>query len=353
MNEHKRKTFSVGPEPELSERFQISFSDGSLLAKWDSLVEQVPQGTIFHNMNWLRAVEKHTKSMLYPIMILKGEEVVSVFPIFLRKRSFLNTLSSPHGNSFVPHLGPLFPYFDEYKQDKKESILKGFQDEFNDFARLMKAAYVSIVFSPDVVDVRQWQWSGYEVKPQYTYIQKLSDVKSAWDGLKKTLRKNISNATEKGVTIGEGKKEDIDFIYLSVLKRLEEQERSFSMSKEYFYDLYDAFFPENLHVFIAEYKNAKAGGVITTCYNGRVSVWFGAVQTEISGLYPNDLLHWHVMKWAIEQGFREFEIIGANSPTISFFKARYNLGLRMYLSATKYSSFVKRWQWVFKLLHKR
>jgi hypothetical protein len=353
MTENKRTMSSMGPEPESSERFRISPFDTSLLAKWDSIVNQAPQGTIFHNMNWLEIVEKHTKSKLYPIMILKGEEVVSVFPIFLRKVSFLNALSSPHGSSSVPYLGPLFPHFDEYKQDKKESILKGFQDEFNDFTRMMKAGYISIVFSPGVVDVRQYQWSGYEVKPQYTYVQKLSDEKSAWEGLKKALRKNITNATEKGVTIGEGTKEDIDFIYASVLKRLEDQEQSLNMPKEYFHDLYDAFCPKNLHVFVAEYKNAKVGGVITTCYNGRVSVWFGAVQTEISGLYPNDLLHWHVMKWAVEQGFKEFEIIGANRPTISFFKSRYNLGLRMYLSATKSSSFVKRLQGVFKFLHKR
>jgi hypothetical protein len=339
--------------PESPERFQISLLDDSSLSKWNSVVEQVPEGTIFHNTNWLRIVERHTKTKLFPIMVLKGEEVVCVFPVYFRKR-ILSLLSSPHRASMVPYLGPLFPNYDQYKQDKKESILKGFQDWFTGFTRLMKARYVNIMFSPGVADAREFQWSGYEVTPLYTYIQKLQgfDVESAWHGLKKGLRKNISNAAERGVAIIEGKREDIDFIYSSVRRRLEDQERSLTMPKEYFFDLYDAFHPKNLHVLVAEYKDARAGGIITTSYNGRVSVWFGAVQSEISGLYPNDLLHWQAMKWAIEQGFREFEIIGANTPTISYFKSRYNLGLRMYLSATKYDSFVKYGQWASGFLNK-
>jgi len=337
--------------PESSERFRMSNLDDPLLTKWNSIVEQVPQGTLFHNMDWLRIVERHAKNKLYPMLVLKGEEVVSVFPIFFKK-SFSNRLSSPDETSLVPYLGPLFPHFDQYKQDKKESILRGFQNSFNDFTRLMKARCVNIVFSPDVADARQYQWSGYEVKPRYTYMQELKDLDSAWKGLKKGLRKNISNAVAKGVTIVEGKREDIDYIYSSVRQRLEDQEQALTMPKEYFCDLYDVFYPKNLRIFVAEYKNAKAGGVITTCYGGRVSVWFGAVQAEISGLYPNDLLHWHAMKWAIEQGFKEFEIIGANMPTISFFKSRYNLRLRIYLTATKCNPLVKVEQWASKVLNK-
>jgi hypothetical protein len=48
----KGRAFSFNTETNLPESFQISLSDASLLAKWDYFVDQVPQGTIFHNMKW-------------------------------------------------------------------------------------------------------------------------------------------------------------------------------------------------------------------------------------------------------------------------------------------------------------
>lgn len=319
-------------------------ADNTLLSKWDSLVEETSEGTIFHSLNWLKIIEKHTSSKLHPLIGFKGGEIVGVFPLFRQDFmfSFLKTVLSPHGSSLVPYLGPLFLKYNEHKQDKKESILKDLQAAFEDFIQHISADYVSIVLSPGFLDIRPYQWSGYDVRPCYTYIQNLSDIESLWNGLKKQLRKNINNAERRGVTVNEGNKKDLDFLYSSVFQRLKEQQLFLEIPKEYLYDLYDTFYPRNLRIFTAEYKGEKVGGLLITCYKDKVSVWFGAVKSEFSGLYPNDLLHWTVMKWTNEQGFRKFEIIGANSPTISFFKARYNLNLQLYFSASKYSSwFVK------------
>ena len=313
-------------------------ADHGLLSKWNSLVEECVEGTIFHDLNWLRIVEKHTGSKLYPMIAFKGDEIVNVFPLFQQNEfTFLKTVISPHLRSHVPYLGPLFPHFNEYKQDKKDSISRGSHDAFNELIRRMNAKYVEIVFSPGFLDMRPFQWNGYDVIPRYTYMQTLGDVKSVWNGFKKELRKNINNAEKKGVTVSEGTKADVSLICSSVHQRLEEQEQSLDMPYQYFYDLCEVFHPKNLRIFVAEHNKENVGGVIVTCYNRRVSMWFGSVRAELRGLYPNDLLHWSVIKWACEQGFKEFEIVGANSPTISAFKSRYNLDLKLYFSVNKYS----------------
>jgi hypothetical protein len=320
---------------------QIIEADKDLLSKWDAIVEESPHGTIFHMLDWLKTVEKNTTSKLYLLAGLKGEEITGIFPLFRQNfmHSLLKAALSPHGSSFVPYLGPIFLGYNEYKQDKRESILKDFQTATNDFyTKQLNPNYISIICAPGFEDMRCYQWSGHSVTPCYTYMKNIVDIESTWNDLKKQLRKNIRNAENKGVTVKEGDRKDVDFIYSSVSQRLEDQQLFLGMPKEYFYNLYDVFYPRNLRIFLAEYAGERVGGIIILCFKGKVSVWFGAAQPELSGFYPNDLLHWSIIQWANKEGFKEFEIIGANSPSISFFKSRYNLNLELYFSVTKYSS---------------
>jgi len=53
---------------------------------WNNIVENSPQGTIFHTWKWLKIVEKHTNSKLYPIIGYKGTEPVGVYPLFFVKK---------------------------------------------------------------------------------------------------------------------------------------------------------------------------------------------------------------------------------------------------------------------------
>lgn len=318
---------------------QIKEAEQSLLLKWNNILEETKEGSIFHKLEWLKITEKYTCNKLYPMIIYNEEEIMGIFPIFLQKRlhSIIKMLVSPPGNSLIPYLGPLFPHYNEYKQDKKESLLSSFQENLTHFFQRIDADYINILFTPGFQDMRSFEWNGYDIKPRYTYIQSIVEFDEIWNGFKKELRKNINSTEKKGVIVYEGKREDIEFIYSSVFLRLSEQEQSLKMPKQYFYELYDAFYPKNMRIFITEYNNEKVGGVIVTCHNRRVSVWFGAVQSKISGIYPNDLLHWYVMKWANEQGQKEFEIIGANYPTISFYKSRFNLSLQLFFSVTRSS----------------
>ncbi|MGD0644431.1 MAG: GNAT family N-acetyltransferase [Candidatus Bathyarchaeia archaeon] len=324
---------------------RIIEADNDITSTWDSIVGQSLHGTIFHTLNWLKIVEKRTNSRLYLLAGLKGEEVIGVFPVFRQDfmHSLLRTALSPHGNSFIPYLGPLFLNFNAYKQDKKELIVKDFVDASNLFLRRkMNPNYVSIMSAPGLTDVRSYQWGKYDVTPRYTYVKDIIDIESAWVDFKKVLRKNILNAEKKGVVVREGGKQDLHYIFSAVSNRLSKQELNIGISKDYFLDLYESFYPRNLNVFIAEYGNERVGGIITICFKDKLSVWFGAAQSDFGGFYPNDLLHWSIIKWANKQGFKKFEIIGANSPTISFFKSKYNLNLELYFSVSKYSSwFVK------------
>ena len=94
--------------------------------EWDDLVNKSPQGSIFHTWRWLKIVEKHTNSKLYPLIGMKGNTPIGIFPIFFKKKS-LNMVFSPPPGSAIPYLGPAIVNYNALKQSKRESIYKGFQ----------------------------------------------------------------------------------------------------------------------------------------------------------------------------------------------------------------------------------
>ena len=46
---------------------------------WDSLIASSPFGTIFHTLGWLRIAEKYTKSKLYPLIGMKGDNICLLY----------------------------------------------------------------------------------------------------------------------------------------------------------------------------------------------------------------------------------------------------------------------------------
>jgi hypothetical protein len=54
-----------------------------------------------------------------------------------------------------------------------------------------------------------------------------------------------------------------------------------------------------------------------------------------------DLLQWKIIEWAHEKGIRRCEITGANMPSISYFKSRYNFDLALFYVVRK-KSFLMR-----------
>ena len=95
--------------------------------EWSKLEENLQQGTIFHTWKWLKIVEKHTRSKLYPIIGVKGTAIIGFYPLFYQKTFLFRFVFSPPPRVAVPYLGPIIIDYDELKQDKKESTFIEFQ----------------------------------------------------------------------------------------------------------------------------------------------------------------------------------------------------------------------------------
>ena len=335
-------------------RVEIEIAKEEDREEWDKLVEASPHSTIFHTWKWLKIMEKYSwmktvmkkrvKCKLYPVIGLKGETPIGVFPLFLYNSSLFRMVASPPSKVEVHYLGPVLVDYDKLKQDKKELIHVEFQKKVEEFiVSELKADYISIKTPPDMIDCRPFVWSGYEVKPRYNYIFSLNNGKDyLWKGFKKELRKKITIAEKMGISIEEGSKKELGRIYADYSAKFESQGLRINFSKEYLFDVYDAFHPHNLKVFVARYQGEFASGMIATCFRNIFSDWRGSVFPYLKTIPSNDLLHWETMKWAINNGFKYYEITWANTPRLNPFKSKYNPDLSIYFSATKHTSFLSK-----------
>lgn len=133
--------------------------------EWDKLVEASPHSTIFHTWKWLKIMEKHSwmktvmkkrvKCKLYPVIGLKGETPIGVFPLFLYNSSLFRMVASPPSKVEVDYLGPLIVNYDKLKQNKRESLFMEFQNAVDEFiVSELKADYISVKTPPEMIDCR-------------------------------------------------------------------------------------------------------------------------------------------------------------------------------------------------------
>lgn len=311
---------------------EIKILDDKDSSLWDAIVDDSPIGTIFHKWEWLRIAEKHSRSRLYPIIGLRGNRPVGVFPLFYLRRWMLKAVFSGGLGGLMPTLGPIIIDYDEIQQHKLEHIYREFQGQVDDFIKSeLHPNYIYIITSPGLLDVRPFVWSNYQVSPSYTYKLDLTPGEArVFDTLKSELRNTIRGGGKKGLVVKEGTAADIEYLYRSLEANYKAQNRRLSLPKEYLYDLFQEFGSRNLRLFKALHNGQNAGAILLTTYKDTTSVWVGAAKSKIAGLPTNDTIQWEAIKWSIQNDYRTFELVGAGVERLCEFKSKFSPRLEVY-----------------------
>jgi hypothetical protein len=140
---------------------------------WDDFVDRCENGTLFHKYDWLKAAENHSKAKLIPLAVYKDENLVCIFPLYVKRKYTLKIALSPPNGCGIPHLGPLFTFTSDnaYKREKSyfpmvDEILRYIEDEIG-------YDYLRVIFSPHLSDLRPFQWNGLSIEPSYICTQSL------------------------------------------------------------------------------------------------------------------------------------------------------------------------------------
>ena len=318
-------------------KVQIREIDDSSL--WEDLLCRSINPTLFHSWKWLKIIEKHTGAKLHPLVAASGTTDVGLLPVFMKKTKGLNMVFSPPPKTGLLYIGPLLVRYDkDLKQQTLEKTILANIDAFDEYIKNnMRPNYIRLTTPPGYNDARPFTWNGYDVSPEFTYYVDLSKGEDAvFENYSKQLRVDLKKTEREGVTVKQGGKRELDIIHKNLQERFIQQGIKSNLTREYLHDLYDTFHPKNLTVFAAEYQGEQVSGFISINHQDRASYWAGGGKTSIKGIYPNDLLQWEAMKWAIKQDYTRYEIVDAGDQRLRHFKSKFNPELTQWFQAEKY-----------------
>lgn len=293
---------------------------------WDRFVEDSPYGLLFHKWDFLKIAERHSHNKLFTYGIYKGNELICICPVFLKKQLNMSFVFSPPPSTGIPYLGFLMGRaYDQVRQRRKEEYLNSVIEDLQNELRKFAPRYFQMVTVPGFVDIRPFLWTDYATKANFTYVIDLkTPLEEIWKGFDDNCKKNIRHCERYALEIRESK-DAVEFFRIMAHRYGEQKLNIPIISPDYLAELIAAY-PDNLKMYFLYHDDTVIGIELVCEYRNRLMLWLGEslIQRDIPANY---YMRWEFIKRASARGFDHLEIEGANTPHLCANKSRFNPGL--------------------------
>ncbi len=135
------------------------------------------------------------------------------------------------------------------------------------------------------------------------------DVDALFSAISKPKRRNIRNGLRAGVRVREGDAQDIPVFY--ELHASTSRRQSFSPYPESYFDrMWRAFRPSGgCHLLLAECDGEVVSGMFLLTVGHTVYTLANGWSGRYPERRPNDVLHWEVLNWGKQRGYRSCDLV--------------------------------------------
>jgi hypothetical protein len=292
---------------------------------WDDLVATFEGGTIFHTLAWVRVIEELKRAEKLPFGIFDGADMIGVLPLFRVRRGPLTIVASPLGN--VGYGGPLVDRScHRVVMEQLDSMLNRLGADYVEFRSLEQLG------SATLTDRK------YTVRELQTFVLSLNQgVGGIWDSLKGECRTAIRKARKNNIEIIEATDECFVDVYWEMAKdTYSKSNRLPPLSRDNYSTVWDILRPyDRVKVLLAKHEDDVVAGGIFLRLGEKLYYWDGASFQAHYRLRANNLLHWTLVEWGASNGLTEYDMMGANIPSIARFKRSFGGELQSYTYAYK------------------
>jgi len=292
---------------------EIRTLENKQLLEWNSMVEQFPNATLFHTMEWLTFIEKAYHLKKLPLGLYRDGRIAGLFPMLIARKGPFRILGSPLTGWGTPYMGPLI----------EAGLLDEAMSAFDSFMKSLKVDYAEVRFPQAGLTLPSM--TGFHNEPVYSYILDLDGGEEAvWKKLHSTCRNMVRKAIKNNVKIIEPEDRSwVEDFFPMLVKSFAKTGQVPGRTKNFYYDLWDSLRPSGrIKVLLAEFEGNLIAGAVFLVY--RDTAYFNA--GGALGKYkiaPNNLIHWHLIKWAIANGFRKYDFCGKGIESIDHFKETF------------------------------
>ena len=303
--------------------------------EWNRYVERSDGTTPLHRYAALDVQAEYADATLYRFAGFKGQEAVGLFPVFEIRKGPVSTAFSPPPDIRVPYLGPAVLNVDKLKRRKRDRRVKRFLEGCLDRVEAeIGPKYAHFRTDGRFEDVRPFGWNDHDVSPEYTYLVDLTPgEETVKERFSSDARSNIRDGDDAAFTIEEGGQQAIERIVEQVRNRYDAQNVSFHLPTAFVVDLFERLQAGCIRPYALRVDGEFVGGILAIDDGSRVYRWQGGVRPDAeTAVAPNDLLDWQVMRDAMARGRSGYDLVGADSPRINRYKAKFGPDLETYYS---------------------
>ena len=273
---------------------------------WDQRVQAFASKTLFHERCWLQHVASiHPAGRIQLYQLQDGGGVMGYFPGIRVRKALVTLFGSPLPGTGTNYLGPLLA-----EEAAVPEVIEAL------FRRCRRERVMHLELAHPWLDRRSTRELGLESHPGVTHIVPLpSSQDAAWASLKSTCRNRVRKA-EKGGLVCE-LAPDISVVqhfhqqYVEVYAK---QGLAIPFGIERPRSLYQNLLPAGrLLPLWVKYQNEIVAAGLFPYDQHAIYFWGAASWMKYQHLCPNELLHWTVIRLAIEKGIPSYNMCGGTS----------------------------------------
>ena len=271
---------------------------------WDAITRRYGTKYLFHETSWLRFLQQSQRARLLGFKLLHGDGALAGYFCAgaVRKGPF-RLLGSPLQGWTTNFMGPLVNDVDPHSL--LNTLDRICRDLGVDYFELSNPGLPSSI-------MRQ---AGYELDADTTFLVTIDTESHMWARLKSECRNRIRRGLKNGLRVE--RTTDPAFVgeyYAQLRDVFLRQRRVPTYNQDRVRSLWECLMPAGklLALRVCKEDTVVATGLFPHDERG-IYFWGGASWTSAYSLYPNELLHWNAMLFALERGIPVYNMCGGGS----------------------------------------
>ncbi len=303
---------------------------------WNEFVLNSTYGTVFSSSEWLNAGAAAQGGN--PVILGVWEENELIAGV-----SFVEIIRGPLKKATTPVLTPYGGFVYNSDPGKPHSDYESLHllcaEKLTGSLR-KKYHHVFLVHSPGFFDIRPFSWQGWNERVRYTYLLDLTDKDKLMSNIRERVKRKIRKAEKSIILGGTINAVQVGEMYAKIFRN---RDRVPPLSPKIITSMVGSLAKSGL----VEINTAQeTGGEIVALQvlvigKDTVYTWVYGTIPEKNYTGADSLLIWDAVK-RYHKTHKILDLVGANIPSIAFFKKGFGGVLTPYYVTENYSSFSSR-----------
>lgn len=297
---------------------------------WRDVVHSNSQGNIFHTPEMFEVISrtKGSRPELWAVVDDKSQVLNMLLPVRV-------TLVDGLGRSFTTRsivYGGIFYTGDNRQLKALDLLLQAYVKQtrgtlFTELRHQTENTWLQPVL----------QHHHFSLEEHCNYLINLNlPVEQVWQNIGKSARKKIARIQrQQEFTIEELHDRTLLPIWYSLIQKTYANARVPLADYSLFEAAFDVLYPKGMIQFLlGRVGEHYVAGSVALLYKETIYGWYRGFNRDYSAYLPNDVMVWHLLKWGVENGYKQFDFGGAGKPSQEYgpraFKAKFGGDLVVY-----------------------